>query len=52
MTNTAAVKTANLKPALVIRTCPTCGHREYDDTLGYAIRTRTGLFHTTLRNHC
>lgn len=43
--------TPPLKPATIVATCATCGRRTYSAPSD-AIKTATGIFHTTLKGRC
>ena len=46
-----ASSTPPLKPATIVATCATCGRRTYSAPSD-AIKTATGIFHTTLKGCC
>ena len=46
-----STKPQTMKPATIVRTCGTCGHREIEAPTP-AIQTRTGIFRAALIGHC
>lgn len=46
-----STKPQTMKPATIVRTCGTCGHREIEAPTP-AIQTLTGIFRAALIGHC